>query len=206
MQPHVRLVTDKLAEVTPDGVVFVNDDCQRESVPADVVIWATGFAVGSMGSNKMYRTDDASLPPVTGTDFIDSNAFQAYLGICTPAHKNCFIMLGQRTGLGHNSIVLLIESSADFIAHTISEMVEHKYAQATIKPGAVRSFNAVLDEGIRDSVWVKGSGGVAKSWYASGDGVVRTLWPFSTLKFFEMAKPPADITDIFDVAPEKTLN
>ena len=203
MQPHVRLVTDKLAEVTPDGIVFVNDRGQRESVPADVIIWATGFAVGSVGATKMHRTDDPSLPPLTGTDLVDSSAVQSYLGICSPAQKNCFMMLGQRTGLGHNSIVLLIESMADFIAHAISEMIDRKFAQATIKPGVVKRFNMELDEAMRESVWVRGSGGVAKSWYTSADGVVRTLWPFSTLRYFDMAVPPADVADIFDVVPEK---
>ena len=73
--------------------------------PADTIILGTGFAA----------TDFLAPMEVFGRDGVElSEAWRdgavAHLGITVPGFPNLFLLAGPSTGLGHNSIVFMIEA------------------------------------------------------------------------------------------------
>jgi cation diffusion facilitator CzcD-associated flavoprotein CzcO len=195
---NVELITDRLVEVVPEGVKFLvenNTTTTTRFVPADVIVWATGFEVGSMGPVKLFSADGKTC--ISGTILMDqAKRFPSHLGITTPDYPNSFVMLGLRTGLGHNSILIHTESQADYVCKIIDEMIEKGYARCSIKRDKAIDFSNTCDEALKNTVWVNGG---CKSWYQSGDGTTApALWPYSTLQYMWDASMVS--LDDFDVS------
>jgi hypothetical protein len=91
------------------------------------------------------------------------------------------LVIGPNTGLGHNSMIHIIESQLSYI---------HDYVKAVaglggrgaldVRPGAQRSWNDRVQQRMASSVWVTGG---CQSWYLSAPGRNPTVWPGSTLAF-----------------------
>jgi cyclohexanone monooxygenase len=119
-RPNVSLVTEKIIEFRPDAVVTADGGEHR----VDTVILATGFHV----------TDNPTFAKVAGTQGRAlADAFgTTYLGTVVPGFPNYFNLTGANTGLGHSSMLLMIESQlnyiADGIAKTLAGAVGSRYA------------------------------------------------------------------------------
>jgi cation diffusion facilitator CzcD-associated flavoprotein CzcO len=165
-QPNVSLVTEKVIELRPDAVVTA-DGTEH---PVDTVILATGFHV----------SDNPMFGKITGAGGRTlAEAFgQTYLGTVVPGFPNYFQLTGANTGLGHSSMLLMVESQLNYIADGIAK-AEAAGGCFEVRPEVAAAYNAELQRKLPKTVW--GSG--CSSWYLNAQGRNLTLWPGFTFDF-----------------------
>ena len=105
---------------------------------------------------------------------------QAYKGTAVNGFPNFFFVVGPNTGLGHSSMVFMIESHVAYIIDAISHLKTHGVVSAEPKAEAQASFVDDLQTRMRRTVW--STGGCA-SWYLDDHGRNVTLWPRATFTF-----------------------
>jgi cyclohexanone monooxygenase len=110
---------------------------------------------------------------------------QAYLGTSIAGFPNMFMLVGPNTGLGHNSIVFMIESQVEYVLDALRTMDARGLASVDVRKEAQDAFNAELQERLRGTVW--STGGCA-SWYLDDTGRNTTLWPGSTWPFRRLTR------------------
>jgi cation diffusion facilitator CzcD-associated flavoprotein CzcO len=180
-RPNVDVVTEKIVRVTRDGVVTA--DGVEHSV--DTIIFGTGFAVGA-GLGKSV--------PITGRDGVrlaGDGVVEGYLGTTIAGFPNLFVLTGPNTGLGHSSMVFMIESQLNYVLDALRLVDEHGAIALDTRRDRQDAYNAALQHRLDGSVWT--AGGCA-SWYLDDDGRNRTLWPGYTFDFRRRTRKvrPAD--------------
>ncbi|MBO0843310.1 MAG: NAD(P)/FAD-dependent oxidoreductase [Nocardioides sp.] len=169
---NVDLVTDPIARVTPTGIV-TGDGVERE---IDVLVVATGF----------YTTDLPIAHRVTGrggrlmSDRFAETGTAAYKGTTVPGFPNFFFVVGPNTGLGHSSMVFIIESQVHYIREAIKAMRADEIAAVEPTERAFAEWNADVQQRMKGTVW---SAGGCSSWYLDEHGRNTTLWPWFTFTF-----------------------
>jgi cation diffusion facilitator CzcD-associated flavoprotein CzcO len=164
---NVEVVTDGIREVTEHGIV----DAEGREHEVDTIIFGTGFQVTDPPiSHRVRGRDGQTLAESWG------GSPQAHLGLAVSGFPNLFLLLGPNTGLGHNSVLLMIEAQ---ITH-LRAALAHRQAEGvqTLEPTSERQqrFIAEVDEGSEGSVWTTGG---CLSWYTDATGRNSTLWPGS---------------------------
>jgi len=165
-RPNVSLVTEKVIEFRLDSVVTA-DGCEHQ---VDTVILATGFHV----------TDNPTFTKVVGTGgrTLADGFGGTYLGTVVPGFPNYFNLTGANTGLGHSSMLLMIESQLNYIADGIGKTLAGG-GRFEVRPEVAAAYNAALQRKLPKTVW--GSG--CSSWYLDSEGRNLTLWPGFTFDF-----------------------
>jgi cation diffusion facilitator CzcD-associated flavoprotein CzcO len=184
---NTEVVTDPIAEirarsvVTADGVVH----------PADIIIYGTGFhttdsfaAVRIVGQNGLELT----------TAFADG--MHAYWGMAVPRFPNLFLLLGPNTGLGHNSVVLMIEAQMRYVLSLLSQMKRRGWTTVDVKPEVEAAWNRTVQDKIGKTVWITGG---CTSWYLDANGRNTTIWPGFVAEY-QMKTRRANIADYARVA------
>ena len=166
------LVTDPIAKVTGDAVV-TRDGTER---PVDVLIVATGFYTTDLPIAHRIRGRGGRL---MADRFAETGA-AAYKGTTVPEFPNLFFVVGPNTGLGHSSMVFIIESQVQYIREALRTMRLHDYATVEPTEKAFAEWNADLQRRMGPTVW---SSGGCSSWYLDEHGRNTTLWPRSTFAF-----------------------
>ena len=91
-----------------------------------------------------------------------------------------FLMMGPNTGLGHNSMVFMIEAQAQYIVQCIQTLQNRSLAYLDVKESAQAEYCRDLQERLQKSVWASG----CQSWYLSEDGHNSTAWPGFTWQYW----------------------
>ena len=170
-QPNVEVIGEALAEVRPNSVVAA-DGTERE---VDTIIFGTGFHVTDMPIAGMVRGRHGR----TLADVWDGSP-EAYKGATVAGFPNLFLLVGPNTGLGHNSIVFMIESQIDYVGDALATMRRRGAGRLEVRPEAQAGYNAEVQRLTRGTVWV--SGGCA-SYYIDRNGRNSSLWPTFTWPF-----------------------
>ncbi|HWK29387.1 MAG TPA: NAD(P)/FAD-dependent oxidoreductase, partial [Solirubrobacter sp.] len=175
-RPNVTLVDSGLAALRPGGVVTADG----RSLDVDAVVFGTGFHVVDMPIASLVRgRDGRSLAEVW------DGSPRAHAGATVPGFPNFFMLLGPNTGLGHSSMIYMIESQIDYVMAALraADVVE-------VRPEAVARFNADVQRRMQGTVWNTG----CRSWYLDASGRNPTLWPDWTWRFRRAAArfDPAD--------------
>jgi hypothetical protein len=97
-----------------------------------------------------------------------------------PGFPNLFLIVGPNTGLGHTSMVYMIESQAAYIGNAISALAKRSIGALEPTVEATTSYNAKVQKKLGPSVW--NSGG-CRSWYLDARRYNSTLWPDFTFLF-----------------------
>jgi cation diffusion facilitator CzcD-associated flavoprotein CzcO len=168
VQPNVELVSDAIRAITPRGIVTA-DGAERE---LDTIILGTGFHVTDMPfAHWIYGGDGRSLAETW------SGSAQAYLGSAVAGFPNLFLLVGPNTGLGHNSIVFMIESQLHYLMQCLRFMESGDMDVIEVREPVQRRYNEKLQRRLQSTVW--NSGGCA-NWYLDEHGRNTTIWPGST--------------------------
>ncbi len=168
---NVELVTDGIAEIRPHSIV-TKDGKER---PVDVIVYSTGF-----------ETAEAKPPfKITGRggrDLADAwkDGIEAYLGSTVPGFPNSFLLLGPNTGLGHSSMIFMMESQFNYVLSAIQTMRERGAKLVDLKPEIAAEYNRRVQKRLERTVW--NSGGCS-SWYLTSSGKNTTAWPGFTFEF-----------------------
>ena len=172
MRDNVDLITDGIAEVREHSVVTTTG----EEFEVDAIIFGTGFRV----------TDALAQQRIVGRGGLKiqeawSGGIEAHHGITIPGFPNFFMLLGPNTGLGHNSVVFMIEQQVRHVMSLLREMSEREATTVEVKAEAMRAFNDRMHRRLRRAVWNEGG---CRSWYLDEHGVNRTIWPGFTFEYW----------------------
>src|SRR5687768_7087033 len=120
---NVEVVTDGIREITRDGVVTA-DGRERK---VDAIIYGTGFDVHDyIGGMRIIGRGGADLGELWRRDP------EAYLGTMAAGFPNLFTLIGPNPGLGHNSIIFMIECQVRLVMSCLETMRARDLA--TIEP------------------------------------------------------------------------
>jgi len=169
-KPNVELVTSAIREVRPRSIVAA-DGSERD---VDTIIFGTGFHVTDMPFGELVRGRD-------GRRLADAweHSPRAHLGTTVAGFPNLFLLLGPNTGLGHSSMVYMIESQINHVIDALRVMGERGAAVAEVRSDVQAAYNRELDAKLSGTVWNTG----CSSWYLDASGRNAALWPDWTWRF-----------------------
>jgi cyclohexanone monooxygenase len=104
----------------------------------------------------------------------------AYKGTTVSGFPNLFQIVGPNTGLGHSSMVLIIEAQIGYLVSALQTMGERELASVEPRADAVQEWNDDLQRRMRRTVWNTGG---CSSWYLDEHGRNTVLWPRTTYTF-----------------------
>jgi cation diffusion facilitator CzcD-associated flavoprotein CzcO len=174
---NVELVTTGIAEVRERSIV-TEDGTEH---PVDVLIFGTGFRATEplIGVRIVGRG---------GIEIHDAwrERMSAYLGITVSGYPNLFLLLGPNTGLGHNSVVLMIEAQVRYVMSCLQLMKRAKSRVLEVRQEMQKQFVADIHRRLAGTVWQSGG---CHSWYQdqrTGENVA--LWPGSVVAYVRRTK------------------
>ena len=172
---NVGLVTAGIEAIEPRGI-RTTDGVLHE---ADTIIYGTGFkVVDYMGSMKITGSSGRELGEVWATESVRN-----YLGISVSGFPNLMLLMGPNTGLGHNSMIFMIEAQTTYVVKAIQALRAHDLAAIDVKPEVEQAFRAELQHKLQDTVWTSG----CNSWYMAPGGDV-LLWPGFTFDYWQRTR------------------
>jgi len=168
---NATVVTEGIREIRERGIVT----CDGQEHALDAIVFATGFQAAE------YMAPFA----VTGRDGRDLDAVwrdgaEAYLGSTVAGFPNFFLITGPNTGLGHNSMVFMIESQIRYVMEALRTMRERGLCWVEVKRRVQAAYNKRMHERLSRTVWATGG---CVSWYRTKTGKNTTLWPGFTFEF-----------------------
>ena len=170
-QPNVTVETSGIARITPTSII-TNDGTE---VPTDTIILGTGFHV----------VDIPAIHTIWGRQGVKladhwADSASAYLGATVDQFPNLFFLVGPNTGLGHTSIVYMIESQVNYILDALRTMDRLGASTIEIRPDALEAYDREVQEKVAGTVWNTGG---CQSWYLDAKGRNSSLWPDFTFVF-----------------------
>lgn len=174
-RPNVTLETGDIARITEGGVTTADGHTHA----LDAIVYATGFDVtGSFTRMNLVGRDGLRLTDAW------ADGMGAYQGITVAGFPNYFMLLGPNTGLGHNSIISMIEVQARHVLDCLEAL--RKGARAIeVRPEAQARFLDRIRTRLADSIWQTGG---CRSWYLDAEGRNTTLWPDSVMAYRRSAR------------------
>lgn len=169
-RPNVTLETAPIREIRERSIVTADG---REHA-ADAIVFGTGF-----------RATEGFVPVRVvgrgGVELADAwrSGMQAYLGTNVAGFPNFFMIVGPNTGLGHNSMVFMMEAQFRYVLSALAAMRRQGVRALDVKESVQRRYNERLQRRMRHTVWASG----CTSWYLDANGKNTTLWPGFTFAF-----------------------
>lgn len=163
---NVVLEDSALQEIRDGRVIAASGN----SHDLDILIFATGF--------------EATQPPFArlvfgnkGQSLADrwDQGMQACDAISVADFPNLFIINGPNTGLGHNSVVYIIEAQVDYILEALAFAHAHDRPVIEVTREAEDRYMDDIHQRSRGTVWLDGG---CKSWYVDPrSGRLTLVWP-----------------------------
>ena len=170
-RPNVELVTEGIAEIRARSIV-TTDGVERA---VDAIVFATGFrpTAPPLASGVRGRDGRTLAEAWSGSP-------SAHLGTTVAGFPNFFLLLGPNTGLGHTSVVYMIEAQVEHVLDALRHMARAGVDALEPTPEAQAAWLAEVGRRMRGTVWVAGG---CRSWYLDATGRNSTLWPDFTWRF-----------------------
>lgn len=167
---HVGIVTEPIAEITPNGVRTADG----QEHPADILVYGTGF-----------KTTQFLVPmEVTGLHGQSLNqawqdGAEAFKGMTVHGFPNFFMLYGPNTNLAHSSIIFMLESQFNYILSAIQQLYGSTYRGLMPKAAVQSQHNDHLQKRLENTVWNAG----CESWYKTASGKNTNNWPGFTFSY-----------------------
>ncbi|SEG94621.1 Predicted flavoprotein CzcO associated with the cation diffusion facilitator CzcD [Thermomonospora echinospora] len=171
-RPNVELVTEGVKEVRGRSIVCGDGT----EVEVDAIIFGTGFHVTD-------AFDDAHIVGRGGVRIQDAwrDGIQAHLGVGVAGFPNLFLLLGPNSGLGHNSMIFIIEAQVRYVMQCLRRLRAGNATRIAVRPAVQARFNEWVQRKSEGAVWVAGG---CTSWYLDRNGRNRAAWPASTVNYW----------------------
>lgn len=111
---NVLLITEGIKEITKDGIITKDDNL----FPVDTIIFGTGFEAAEFSTTAKF----IGLNKQNLFDTWREESMQAFKGTTIAGFPNLAIILGPNTGLGHTSVVHMMESQMNYIMDYIAKL------------------------------------------------------------------------------------
>jgi cation diffusion facilitator CzcD-associated flavoprotein CzcO len=169
---NVNLITETIEKLTADSIITKNG----QAYPVDIIVFATGFEAAEVGIyTKILDKNGQNLIEHWG-----NMGVEAYRGTTVSGYPNLLFMLGPNTGLGHNSVVHIMESQMIYMLQYLDLLEKSgEKAYLDVKFAIQKAHNEVLQSQFEGTVWASG----CKSWYMNKTGRNTTLYPRLTVQF-----------------------
>jgi 4-hydroxyacetophenone monooxygenase len=186
---HVRLVTERIAEVVGTGVVTESG----ERIDVDVLVCATGFDVVHFLNSLEVRGRSGRLLE----EVWDGDDARAYLGTSVPGFPNLFMAYGPNTQAGHGGSLLgMVESQLDYVVDLLEQMIEGQIGAVECGQEVYERYNDRVDRAHEQMVWThKGM----DTYYRNSRGRVVVNTPWRIVDYWHMTRS-ADLSD-YDILP-----
>jgi cation diffusion facilitator CzcD-associated flavoprotein CzcO len=183
-RPNVELVTEPIAAVRPQGIVAA-DGVER---PCDVIVFATGFKTFNASAGMAIQGREGR---GLAADWAEGQ--EAYRGVAVTGYPNLFLLVGPNSGLGHNSIVFMIEAQVRYVMQCLRWLDQGRLAAVEVRAEVQRAWNERLQQRFKRTVWQSQPGSPwqlpCMSWYVNEKGRNTALWPgFSTAYWLAMRR------------------
>jgi cation diffusion facilitator CzcD-associated flavoprotein CzcO len=176
-RPNVSLVTAPIDHATAGGIVTADG----QSHGFDTLIYATGFRANEpLAEINVVGRSGHTL----GEEW--RAGAEAYYGITVAGYPNFFILLGPNTGLGHNSIIFMIEAQVRYVMHCLGWLFREGANEVEVRRDVQRQFNTKLRADMDRTVWQSG----CHSWYLNENGTNSTIWPGFTVSYWWQTRHP----------------
>ena len=164
-EPNVTLETSALARVEGERAFGASGN----GYDLDVLVFATGFeAVRPPFAMRVFGSEGISL------DEHWDRGMQAYDSISVNGFPNLLIINGPNTGLGHNSVVYMIEAQVDYILGALEWRDAHGATILEARREAEDEYMDRIHAMSEGTVWLGG----CKSWYVDErSGRLTLVWP-----------------------------
>lgn len=174
-QPDVELVPHALREIREDAVVGA-DGVERK---VDAIIFGTGFHVTDIPFADKVRGRDGRL-----LNDVWAGSPKAYLGMSVPDFPNFFMFLGPNSGLGHSSMVFMIEAQIEHVKNAVNALIRSGATAIEVDRRAHNTYNAELDRKMAKTVWEVGG---CRTFYQDANGRNATIYPDWTFRYRRQA-------------------
>ena len=171
MRPNVKVVTDGIREIR-ERSILTDDGTEHE---VDTIILATGFHVTDvpMAQHIVGREGRTLAQAWDGSP-------RTHMAMTVAGFPNLFLLAGPNAGLGHNSILYMIESQITYVLSALRLIASRRLAAIEVTQAAQDEFSAEIDRRTEGSVWIAGG---CRSWYLDRTGRNSVLWPGPTWEF-----------------------
>jgi cation diffusion facilitator CzcD-associated flavoprotein CzcO len=170
-RPNVAVNTDGIGEIREHAVV----DGAGVEHPVDAIVLGTGFdTLGLPLTDRIHDADGVTMADRWAGDPT------AYLGTAVAGYPNCFLIHGPNIGTGHNSVLQMLESQANYVAAAIGYCEAHGLAAVQPTEAAQDAYTAEVERMSEGTVWTAGG---CQSWYLNEKGRNVNIWPGTTFDF-----------------------
>ena len=169
---NASLVTERITSVVPQGVVTADGRTHE----LDTLILGTGFRVlDNPIYERVHGADGRSLAARwSGT------TPRAYLGATVPGFPNLFQLAGPNTGIGHTSLLVMIEAQLRYLVDALATMDRLGAVSVDVRRPVYDRWDRELRTRSAPTVWATGG---CSSWYLDAEGGNGAVWPDLTFRF-----------------------
>lgn len=170
---HVDVVSSSIQNISESGVI----DSEGKEYEVDAILFGTGFKVQDplAGLSLLGRGGQCLREHWKSTDY------RCFLGITTHGFPNVFMMTGPNTGLGHNSVVYMIEAQANYIIQALKHLHRGVVRSLEVRPEVEAKYSAEVQKKLSGTVWNSG----CTSWYQADSGKNFAIWPDYSYRYKE---------------------
>lgn len=176
---NTQLETNPIACFVPEGIRTENG----KIIPLDAIIYGTGFTTTRfshiydiIGRNQRNLIEEWN-----------KQGAEAYKGINVSGFPNLLFVVGPNTGLGHNSIIHMMESQYKYIIDYLKKVLRTDPKQSfDLKPERQNAYNTELQSTLNQMVW--NTGGCNSYYLRDGNGKNTSIWPGTTMKYRRQTK------------------
>jgi len=169
--PQVELIPEAVRSI--EGNTIIGAAGTRREV--DTLIYATGFDAASYEKGvHIVGKNGQSL-----ADHWSTSGPEAYLGSTISGFPNLLSIIGPNTGLGHNSMIHMMESQFNYLLSYLDLLEKQDALYLDVKSTVQAVFNQEIQKELATMVWSTG----CNSWYQMDNGKNTTLWPGPTSTF-----------------------
>lgn len=174
-RPNVELMPGGVQEITKEGVITGNG----EEKEVDVLVYSTGFKTNPFLKGLAIH----------GKNGLSINEYwkdgpKNYLGMTMNQFPNLFMMYGPNTNLGHNSIILMSEAQANYIAQCVESLEKNNWKSISVKAEIIDEYHKNTQKRLEKMVWAT----VEDSWYKSENGNIPNNYPGRTMEYMKKTK------------------
>ncbi|KRX06640.1 hypothetical protein PPERSA_13119 [Pseudocohnilembus persalinus] len=180
---NVHLIDEKIQEFTENSIIFQQQNGQnnknQNEIQIDTIIFATGFVLADVqfeviGKNNLTLKQYWNKFP------------KAYKSAFVPNFPNFILLLGPNSGLGHSSMIFMLESQMHYVTQILEQIISGQKQEIEIKEEILENELNHHNKKAKNSIWLQGN---CSSWYKNESGQLFTLFVgFCTEFWWKMRK------------------